>query len=1447
MLHLYDLNKVKIHGLKQYKDLSIESTLSSGDKVLSFLFPSKLSENIKEEGYIRTKTDEFVIKVIADTGDWKSIKATLNIEALEGQPWEHFDTTEQSINNCLNLAIAGTGWTIGSCNVTKKRTIRKTNCSTWDIIQQAKKTYLAEISFDTINKKINIFEKMGSDKGVYFIDSLNLKDLDIQSDSYDFYTKLIAIGKDDLKVEVENYQYSNKKKTFIWKDERYTNIDSLKEDAAAKLNELSKPYRAYSVNVLDLSKTDNKYKILDYKLGDTITLISKDKRIKERQRIFKITEYPKEPEKNTCEVANTLLRFEDTQKEQQDTTDTVNNITTDNGTVDGSAINSIKTEQISDFEVSVGKITNLTAINIRVDNLYAKKADIDSLNAVEIRVGSLIATKANITQLDAEVARINQAFIKTATIENLNATNGKITLLETKVGSIDTILSKEIFAELISAGKIVAGSSIIAEGAIGSAQISSLSATKLSAGIIDAAVITVKNLNADNITVGSINGKRIAEGAIDNSKVAEGANISGNKLNINDVIVNINGSTTQINGTKIQVGDRTLDVELSTQKIVLEENKTTISKQQATINAMDHAIKLKVDNQTFNNFKSTTEGNIVTVTTNLNKATSSIDVLQKEIALKVEQTDINKVSELATAMSNGKMLYKNPTFTPFSRENPTDTYNGIKAYNNSGNNLVNLMTIEDTLAPNPNKQVIQVKTTGVVTPGHGGFYFGTQSRANAIFVTRIIAKIPIGFSLVFASNGYGIGGTQKWLTPVAGTDKWEEYICKVTCGNSGAFSSTNFFYLIGSAFTPTPHRPLMWSIAYATVFDTTDTDPDYGVAISSVETKINTKVGDINVSLDGITSRVGKTESATTTVDGKVTALSTRVATAEQKITPDGIVATVRNSTAYKGDLNGKANQTALTTAESKITQLTDLISHKVESKDFTSYKTQTDKAITDRVSNGTFNTYKTQTASEMAQRVSKGEFGSLFKQNADSFDFGFSGGVNLLKNSNFALERTNWTFEGGMESWIMNKESQYNLFGVDNQVMIDTKVSNVLYQWNVNARGGGDYTVSLDYNCYTNVKFARIVIAWRDKAKELSRSHGPTFLVNGNNCKMVYTATAPAGTQYCVIMVQHGGAKDPKSDARIRMANLMMVEGKNPANWAPHPSEFNNTSVTITDAEGLVVRNNAISVISKSGRTAFKVEDDGYIANEWGVSTRVKPGTNISVQGKIMADDKCSTLLRAFGLWHESVDSKYNLRIGSKSEIWFKNLADDWQDTRARWSMASQFRTTYNNDAGVILRENQVDSGSGRLWLNYAGGSPGNIANTLIGDGMSAGSYGNLHCGSLYTHGTKNRAVETIHFGTRALGAYETPTPYFGDISRQIFEVIDGQCIVPIDPIFKETITDTGEYQVFFSKYGPGDIWTAEMYPTYFIVKGANIKFSWELKAIQRGYENNRLEQVQI
>ena len=485
ILQLYDLNKNKIGGLKRYKDYCIESELSSGDKTLSFLYPNDLAEEILEEGYLRNKNDEFVIKEISPQGNWKSIKAKLNVEDIEGKVFEEFNTTNKTITECISLALAGTVWTVGTCNVNRRRTVRKSNSSSWDIIQEARKVYRCELEFDTLNKKVNIYEKRGSDKGVYFIDSLNLKNLNIQSDSYDFYTRIIAKGKDDLKVILENFQYAKKIKTYIWKDDRYTDLESLTEDAEAKLNDLSKPYRSYSASILDLANINDEYKeILSYGLGDIITIISKKNKIKEKQRIVKMLEYPDEPERNSCEISNTTLSFEDIQKEFQETTDTVNNITTDNGTIDGSSIDGIYAKQIYDFEASIGKITDLSVVNAKIENLYAEKANVGELNAVIANIAELNATKANITDLSAVNATIINLQASKADITELNAVQGNITSLNSQIANIQTLVNGNLSSENIQAGGITSDKLTIANGFITNAMIANLDVSKINAGDI---------------------------------------------------------------------------------------------------------------------------------------------------------------------------------------------------------------------------------------------------------------------------------------------------------------------------------------------------------------------------------------------------------------------------------------------------------------------------------------------------------------------------------------------------------------------------------------------------------------------------------------------------------------------------------------------------------------------------------------------------------------------------------------------------------------------------------------------------------------------------------------------------------------------------------------------------------------------------------------------------
>ena len=120
----------------------------------------------------------------------------------------------------------------------------------------------------------------------------------------------------------------------------------------------------------------------------------------------------------------------------------------------------------------------------------------------------------------------------------------------------------------------------------------------------------------------------------------------------------------------------------------------------------------------------------------------------------------------------------------------------------------------------------------------------------------------------------------------------------------------------------------------------------------------------------------------------------------------------------------------------------------------------------------------------------------------------------------------------------------------------------------------------------------------------------------------------------------------------------------------------------------------------------------------------------------------------------------------------------------------------------------------------------------------------GNLEIsGDLNVNGSKNRIASTKNYGCRTLSCYEMSSPMFGDIGQGQTDE-NGKCYIDIGDIFSETVNAEIEYQVFLQKEGEGDIWISEKNPSYFVVKGTeNLKFSWEIKAKQKGFEYERLE----
>lgn len=326
LLELYDRNHKKLANLTGIKSPHIQRTLEYGDETLDFSYPTSgpWLAQLLAECYIRTDRQEYVVKAVekSSTSAWRKVSCALNIEELEGAPFEGFETVEQTVQAAAGFALEGTGWTVETdADITKKRTIRKEDDTTvWEVVKQIVTTYRLELEIDAVNKRLKFHTRRGQDRGAYFIERLNLRSLGVKTSSYGFYTRLIPIGKDGLHLwrdgqnYIENHQYSDKVITSIWRDERYTVTAALLEDAQARLDEASTPARAYTAELVDLAAQSDKYNALAYDLGDAVLLVSEKTDEREKQRIVKLDEYPDDPLANKAELSNVKQTFAQLQK-----------------------------------------------------------------------------------------------------------------------------------------------------------------------------------------------------------------------------------------------------------------------------------------------------------------------------------------------------------------------------------------------------------------------------------------------------------------------------------------------------------------------------------------------------------------------------------------------------------------------------------------------------------------------------------------------------------------------------------------------------------------------------------------------------------------------------------------------------------------------------------------------------------------------------------------------------------------------------------------------------------------------------------------------------------------------------------------------------------------------------------------------------------------------------
>lgn len=216
------------------------------------------------------------------------------------------DTAAGTISRVLPV-----GWSIiDNSGTSYRRTIKLDGARPLDVIQAVTKTYdgLA-VQFDNNMKTVTLYDPTTErPSGAYFTDELNLTESpQYKGKAKNLYTRLYAQGKGGLtfadinegKPYVDCFDYTDRVICRFWKDERYTDPESLKRAAETAVKKDAVPARSYECSVVDLASIDPEhYAFLRVRMYQAVTLMDRVSKTRIQHQIARYCRHPQHPERN---------------------------------------------------------------------------------------------------------------------------------------------------------------------------------------------------------------------------------------------------------------------------------------------------------------------------------------------------------------------------------------------------------------------------------------------------------------------------------------------------------------------------------------------------------------------------------------------------------------------------------------------------------------------------------------------------------------------------------------------------------------------------------------------------------------------------------------------------------------------------------------------------------------------------------------------------------------------------------------------------------------------------------------------------------------------------------------------------------------------------------------------------------------------------------------------
>ena len=297
----------------------LEFKLPWGDGKRAALYNEKSVQIVNDIYRIRTLSDE----KSTDGSTLTTVYAEAAFYDLafsaEKQPIEfNADTPDVP----MRYALEGTGWSVGTVNVSTLRTWQSTEKNALAILRAVQNIHGGDLVFDSANRLVHLLTFSGKESGALFAYRKNLNSIKRVVDTRSLITRLFAYGKDNMtfasinggKEYVEDFTYSGEVRVSTLDLSNFSNPYQMLEYTRMRLAEYAKPRVSYVLSAMDLS-TLTGYEHEAWELGDIVTVDDRDLHLTIRTRIVRRQYNLQEPWQTVLELSSKLRELGDAPEE----------------------------------------------------------------------------------------------------------------------------------------------------------------------------------------------------------------------------------------------------------------------------------------------------------------------------------------------------------------------------------------------------------------------------------------------------------------------------------------------------------------------------------------------------------------------------------------------------------------------------------------------------------------------------------------------------------------------------------------------------------------------------------------------------------------------------------------------------------------------------------------------------------------------------------------------------------------------------------------------------------------------------------------------------------------------------------------------------------------------------------------------------------------------------